>query len=605
MWLNLSPEPVFAVLHTPRSPTRQPVAALILPPFGWDGDFSYRPRRDWATKLAESGVTALRIDFPGTENSVGSPLAPDRFQSWITATVAAASWLRQESGCDRLVAIGIGLGGQVAHEAVAAGAAIDDLVLWAVRATGRAYLRELRAHAAVFTDPADSAQDAARVDIASGLGGHVMSTETATAINALKLDQGERLPHAELRRVLLLGRDAHGVDQKLRAHFEASGAALTVREVDDYRCLVGLPELMLAPTATISASIDWLLETPPASLSPIPHLLPASVPETLQTVEMEHEGVRIRERIVSFQTTSGRLIGIVSEQADGPQAPYCVTVLNSGSLRHTGPYRIFVDVARNAAATGVPTLRFDLPGLGDSDGSSLKIFERSTEDNDDLLTVLPEVYDHLQRLGVASRFVPAGLCLGGYLAIRATLLDRRAVAAISVNPPALKWTDVQRLTLIRGVVASSGPDGVAGQRAGHSRSKRLPRRISAIVDRAVHARYWIEATARRELAKVDLLWRLEHRGDIREITGLIDLYGATGARIFFAFSEDEMLTRMFARPKLARRLERWPQIKIEYLPTSDHNLGPRWVREILLGLLSEELRELRLLSSEKEIRSSV
>ena len=47
-------------------------------------------------------------------------------------------WLRAASRSSRVAVIGIGLGGLLAIEATRSGAPIDDLVLWAVPAGGRA-----------------------------------------------------------------------------------------------------------------------------------------------------------------------------------------------------------------------------------------------------------------------------------------------------------------------------------------------------------------------------------------------------------------------------------------------------------------------------------
>jgi len=478
-WLELAHDHVYGVLHTPRSAGPARVAVLILPTFGWDSDCSYRARRDWATGLAESGVAVARIDFPGTENSGGSPLDPNRVRSWIDATISAAHWLRQQSGCERLVAIGIGLGGLIAYQAVAGDAEIDDLVLWGVRASGRAYLRELRAYAAVVAGGIDDTESSERAGGAIGIGGHAMSAETVEDLSAIDLSKVP-LPQARLRRVLLLGRDAHGVDEKLRRHLADSGATVTVIEADDYYRLVAPPELGLAPTKTIAASIDWLLGSSSANIEPLRHLPAPPVPEAVDAVEFEYGGVSIRERLAEIETTAGRLVGIVSEPPPGSaRASYCLVVLNSGALRHTGPNRIFVELARRATASGVPTMRFDLPGLGDSDGISVRTYERTAEHDADSLAIVAEIYDHLQRLRVADRFVATGLCLGGYLPIRAVLEDGRSIGAISANPPAFRWTDAQQKRLIRELVAFAGPEHVKAQKA----RDRLPRVLRATADR--------------------------------------------------------------------------------------------------------------------------
>ncbi len=586
-WLQAGPEAFFAVLHTARSAEKSRIAALILPAFGWDNDSSYRQRRDWATALAEAGVTTARIDFPGTEDSVGSALSPGRLRSWFAATSSAANWLRQLSGCERLVVVGIGLGGLIACQAVAEDAAIDDLVLWGVRASGRAYVRELRTYAAVIAGQVGDTETV-RADGAIGIGGHPMSRETVDALSAINLAAIE-IPQARLRRVLLVGRDAHGVDETLQRRLEESGAAVTVLEADDYHSLMTSPELGLTPAETISASIDWLLDESSSELGCIAHAPAAETPTVLDSVEFDYDGARVRERVVEVPTPAGRLVGIVSGPADDARAPYCLVTLNTAALRHTGPNRIFVEIARRAAANGVPTVRFDLPGFGDSDGEAARTIERNTESDVGSFAALTAVYDHLQQLGIADRFVTTGLCIGGYLAILAVHADARVIGSITVNVSAFSWGRRQREQQRRWARWVLGQDVVVNDEA----RSRLPRPIRTIVDRLVHLRYVIEYSARTRLVDVDLLWRIAYRREIARIAGALDELGKTDARIFMMFTQDEVILRFLAQPRVAARLQRWQNLDVTMLPSRDHMMRPLWLQELLFDRFCLLLRELR------------
>ncbi len=592
-WLGLDPEPIYAVLHAPSSPEQARSAVLILPTFGWDNDCSYRARRDWATRLAESGVWAARIDFPGTEDSVGSPLAAHRVRSWIEATSSAAQWLRNQSGCERVTVIGIGLGGLIGYQAAAAGAMIDDLILWGVRASGRAYTRELRAYAAFATTESDGYPEPARADGSLGIGGHLLSTETSESLSLLDLTR-TALPYSPLRRVLLIGRDAHGVDPKLAEHLRAAGVPTTVIDSDDYRGLVAPPELRQTPDKTISASIEWLFAPGASDVDPIPHeFSPAHMPDVTTVVEFDFDGAPVRERIVEFETSAGRLVGICSEPADAvdgleaADAPYCLVTVNAGALRHTGPNRLFVEVNRRAAASGIPSLRLDLPGLGDSDGAMAKTFERRNEDDAPVLGVLAEVYDQLESMGVAHRFVPSGLCLGGYFPIRMLLRDSRSIGSISVNAPAFRWTNAQRKQLLRKVMLYAAPDVVAPKR---SRLPRPLRALSRIITDNLRA---ADRRARRHLAEVDLLWRLEHRREIADHLRSIEEFGRTGAPILLLFSEGETMLRILEQSKIAAKLREWPNIQVERVPTRDHLLRPLSSQDAVIDRYSQALLDLR------------
>ncbi len=158
VFLALEPDPVLAFLHEPDGSVEPAgTAVLICPPFGWEEMCSYRARRRWAQALAAGGYPTARFDLPSTGDSGGDPGDPDRVRAWITAAIGAGAWLRERSGCERVAAIGIGLGGVVACRAAAEGAEIDDLILWAVPADGRKLVRELRTFAGVVAAryPAD------------------------------------------------------------------------------------------------------------------------------------------------------------------------------------------------------------------------------------------------------------------------------------------------------------------------------------------------------------------------------------------------------------------------------------------------------------------
>ena len=584
-WLATAPEPIFAVLHAPASGPSSRMAALILPAFGWDNECSYRRRRDWAVRLAESGITAARIDLPGSEASAGSPLAADRFESWVSAAEEAAWWLRERAGCERLAAIGLGLGGLIAYLAAARGAPIDDLLLWGVRSSGRAIVRELRTYAAV-TAGEDGEPAAATENGALGIGGHVMSAETATALSEVDLTE-TALSQAGLRRVMLVARDAHGIDRRLQEHLLASGAAVTVLDSDEYGRMISPPDLVLAPTATVAASIEWLRDG--LECRPLAHPADSSPPDESTAVSFEHDGVQICERLVAFQSSSGRLVGVISEPSGARRAPFCLVTVNSGALRNTGPNRMFVEIARRAAAAGVPAARIDLPGLGDSDGVAIKSFERRIEDEAGSLATLGEIYDHLAQLGVADRFVAGGFSLGGYLTVRAALSDPRVVGAISVNPTGFSWTVKQRQRAIRDFTAMAGPEALAPAGERRMASGGPP----AARARGAWRRRRLEAQARHHLARVEILWRLEHR---RELSGLrrgLDQLSGSETRMVLLLSDGEQLLRMLDRRRLAGRLAACPNLVVERLPGDDHLLRPLWVQKVVIDRFISALIELQ------------
>src|ERR1700733_1058144 len=221
---------VFAIFHEPAQPAHD-VAVLMCPPFGWEDMCSYRARREWADSLAGDGFAVLRIDLPGSGDSPGSPHDPERVRAWTNGADIAARWLSNATGARRIAAIGIGLGGAIAYNALVAGAPIDDLVLWGTSARGKMHLRELRAFSYMESPAEPDAETPATVqdtdDGSLAVAGYVLSEETQRELQELDLAE---LPAARLgsAHVLLLQRDGRPVDARLKSAIEGHGAKVTV-----------------------------------------------------------------------------------------------------------------------------------------------------------------------------------------------------------------------------------------------------------------------------------------------------------------------------------------------------------------------------------------
>ena len=260
---------IFAILHEASEPAHD-VAILMCPPFGWEDMCSYRSRREWAGSLAASGFAVLRIDLPGSGDSSGSPRDPERLRAWTSGVAAAARWLSGATGARRIVAIGIGLGGAIAYNALAAGAPIDDLVLWGVSARGRSHLRELRAFSYMespqaapgTTTPTPTPTPTSTVEEPSdgslAVAGYVLSRDTQRELQELDLAELD-CPRLQSAHVLMLERDGRAVDPRLKSSIEESGAKLTVRAGDGYAAMM-MAELPHAVSAygVFQTVASWL-----------------------------------------------------------------------------------------------------------------------------------------------------------------------------------------------------------------------------------------------------------------------------------------------------------------------------------------------------------
>ena len=308
-------------------------------------------RREWAELLAAAGHPVLRFDLPGVGDSSGSPRDPDLLRAWRSAVRDCAHWLRERVAATEVAAIGLGLGGLLAREAISRGALIEQLLLWGAPARGRNFVRETRAFAGLQQWEQDDEAAAGGLEA----GGFLLSAETLEALS----ESPAPPPGPGLRRVLLLSRDGFAVDQNTRSSFETIDD-VTVAEGDGWAEFTEHPERSVLPAAVTTTVADWLAKGEPAETG-----------ETGDLLELGSEEAslnRIEERPWPVRYDSDDLFGILAGTATGTKSDRTVIFLNAGAVRHTGPDRLWVELSREAASAGLFALRLDLEGIGEADG---------------------------------------------------------------------------------------------------------------------------------------------------------------------------------------------------------------------------------------------
>jgi pimeloyl-ACP methyl ester carboxylesterase len=571
-------EPIFGLMHSPPSGASSNVAVLLCPAFGWDDICSYRSRRAWAVHLAEAGHPTLRIDLPGSGDSGGSPDDPERLAAWTRAARAGADWLTETSGCARLAAVGIGLGGMVLCCALTEGAPINDLVLWAVPSRGRAFVRELSAFGRM-----ESAKYQARggpnppplPEGYRGAGGFVLSGETSAALEALDLT-ALSIPAdpGELERVLLLERDGIGVDEKLREHLRQAGAAVSVAGTSGYGAMMAEPQEARAPLETFAQVESWLAETDAGTESGSttdspPHANGAtsrpSRPRVTESdwAELTVNGRQISETALTIEQPFGRLFGILAEPIGDTKAELGAVLLNAGAIRRIGPNRMWVELARRWAARGVPTLRLDLEGLGDADGDGERFADVAELYVPELVDQVEAAIDELDARGVAHRFVLGGLCSGAYWSFHAALRDERVGAAFMVNPRTLFFDPAQETVryLRRGLLQPASWRMIAN---GH-----VPlSRVGAVVRQTPGSLLRRAMNGKRGPVGADAL------------DTALDQLRDDQKHLVFVFSESEpFYEELLRQGRLQLRGERWPNLELDLIPGRDHTLRPLYSQE--------------------------
>jgi pimeloyl-ACP methyl ester carboxylesterase len=652
LYLDGSGKPVFAFLH-PGAELGKRTAVLMCPPFGWEDMCCYRVRRDWAQGLAQDGYTTLRIDLPGSGDSAGAPGDPGQLDAWTEAVTEAALWLAHSSGADQVAAIGIGLGGLVACRAALGGAAIDGLALWAVPAKGKTLLRELKAFSAFEVannpDEADERGGAGR-SAEGGVGtedggaedgwlttnGYSMSAETVAELRSLDLarmapapadgpatETPARPPATRPRRALVLGRDGLKVKHDLVEALEQAGAEVEVADGQGYGAMMVEPQDARTPVEVIERVGAWLGEgdassgdgadadglTAAASMShsrvprareqndrglcaPGPDAREPDEQELVTREEMviEWAGAEIRERPVLLDGPDGPMFGILSEPV-GERGEVTAVLLNAGPQRRVGPNRMWVEIARRWAAKGVPALRLDCSGIGDSDGDPTVLARVTEFYRPTYAEQAKAAVQALAERGLGGRFVMVGLCAGSYWSVQTALADERVARVVMLNPRTLvfdEWRHAKRRTRQLGEKAL--------------RAETWRKVLTGEIKLSKHLETGRTLVGRAASAPARVLAPGSENGSAsapvgREdpIEALFDALSERGQRGLLLFTGKEVLRGELTERGVLERMERWPNLELVIGGTSadTHTLTPVWlqrqVHELLDRVLEDEL----------------
>lgn len=137
----------------------------------------------------------------------------------------------------------------------------------------------------------------------------------------------------------------------------------------------------------------------------------------------------MNETAVTFDCDGDTLVGVVSAPAPAQPGDTGVVIIVGGPQYRVGSHRQFVQLAQTLAGGGFPTLRFDVRGMGDSDGAQ-RDYEAIDNDIGAAIGALQRAQPQLRRI------VLWGLCGGASAALlylRATR-DPRVQGLVLVNP---------------------------------------------------------------------------------------------------------------------------------------------------------------------------
>lgn len=144
----------------------------------------------------------------------------------------------------------------------------------------------------------------------------------------------------------------------------------------------------------------------------------------------------LREQPLQFGENK-RLFGILTLPAAPDSSRPVVVIPNTGFDHRVGPNRLHVQTARALAAAGYCVLRFDISGLGDSDGPSDKPASS--------LTDCRLALDALDARRLSIRYVVVAVCSGAHDGHQLCRVDERVVGLFTIDGYAYRNRKFQRL----------------------------------------------------------------------------------------------------------------------------------------------------------------
>lgn len=153
---------------------------------------------------------------------------------------------------------------------------------------------------------------------------------------------------------------------------------------------------------------------------------------------MNFKGDHFEERAIHFACDGSWLYGIVSV----PQQPLPrgVVIVVGGPQYRAGSHRQFTLLARYLAAQGIPVMRFDYRGMGDSGGEA-RTFESVDDDLRCAIDAFMAEVSHLKEI------VLWGLCDAASAALFYAYQDSRVTGLVLLNPWVRTEEGIARATL--------------------------------------------------------------------------------------------------------------------------------------------------------------
>jgi exosortase A-associated hydrolase 1/exosortase A-associated hydrolase 2 len=380
-----------------------------------------------ARNLAAQGFCVVVPDLFGTGDSSGE-FGDASWQRWRQDLTSVIGWVVGQGGHD-VCLWGLRLGCLLALDVARANVdQVSRLILWQPVVAGKGFMTQflrLRMAANLGDSSAHSpttlraqAEQGASIEVA----GYLLSPQLVREVDSV--DAVAFLPPPQVDTCILElareeGAPVTSGSRGLLDSWKAAGIHA--------KCQVARGEPFWA-TQEIAMAPD-LLDATAQILRSIPDSIPVSA-VTRGLPGREAHGDK-GEQALTFDCHGDELVGVLHHGVE--EASTAVLIVVGGPQYRVGSHRQFVSMSRQLAAAGVPVLRFDYRGMGDSAGS----FAGFQGVGDDTLSAV----DTLQRMlpGI-QKVILLGLCDAATAAAFYAPADERIAGLVLINP----WVRTER-----------------------------------------------------------------------------------------------------------------------------------------------------------------
>ncbi|PJI38431.1 MAG: alpha/beta hydrolase [Rhizobium sp.] len=548
---------------------------LFVSPWGLEEMCMRKFWRVVADALAGQGMASLRFDYPGTGDALDRNDYAGGLSIWEDCVVEAAQALRRQSGCRNVIVVSQGLGSALAVRVADRIEGLTAIACLAPVTSGRAFLREMQIWSRMVDEGLGVPEDH-RLRDGVGIAGLRMPDEIAADLRKLSLTG---LPHRPAPRALVVKRADRPADTEFSAQLTAMGVDVREADYTGYDEFISNPAISTMPDDIRKVVLDWIGSVAAALPSEAP------LPVERHASEASLLGPDFRETPVNFGD-GGRLYGMLCEPL-GPRSGATVVILGTAYDRHAGWGRSSVMMARNLAAAGVASLRFDGANIGDSPpvpGVPDQVLYQDSQ-IDDVRAAL----DFLARRDLTP-VVVSGRCSGGYLTFKSAVADQRVSGAIAVNPFVFHWQQGRDIDESLRYM----PRSLDVYREKMFQTETFRRLLEGRVDirRAIGnmGRAFWRRVARKATPVLQML--PGSGGEYAEVRKSFQSLAERKMPLYLLYSENDVGFEHFAEhfgPK-GQGLRRFSNAHLSIVPEADHNFTPAPARRAYLNALIDMAR---------------